>query len=183
MTRFLSLFILTALLSACGTLPQSGNTTLDAGQHWRLEGKLGITTPKESVSGFVSWKQSNQQYLINVSGPLGSGAIEIEGTPEMITLRQGNREISSESPEALIYDQLGWFFPVRHLQYWVQGQASPYAPVDKQTSTGHRLEHLWQDNWEVEYFRWDEYHQLPSKIRISQGDWRFMLVIKQWNQG
>lgn len=181
MSRILCLLCL-ALLSACSNLPPAAQDT-GKPQHWRLEGKLGITTPKESVSGFVAWSQNADQYTINVSGPLGTGALEIQGNPYGITLRQGNREISSETPEALIYEQLGWFFPVRHLQYWVQGQASPLAGIDKQELQGKRLQHLWQDNWEVEYFRWDEYHNLPDKIRISQGDWRFMLVIKQWNQG
>lgn len=182
MTRFICTLCIAIFLNACSNLQPVSNTDANP-QRWRLEGKLGITTPKESVSGFVSWRQNADQYTINVSGPLGSGAIEIQGSPNRVTLRQGDKEISSETPEALIYEQLGWFFPVRHLQYWVQGQASPFASVDKTEQSGKRLQHLWQDNWEVEYFRWDEYHNLPDKIRISQGDWRFMLVIKQWNQG
>jgi len=170
---FCSVFI----LSACSSLLKAPDTEQ---QKWRIEGKLGITTPEESLSGFLIWEQNQDEYNIHVSGPLGQGSTQINGDDDEVILTQGKHQIQSDDPGRLIYEQMGWHFPITNLRYWIVGEASPLSTAQSQYD-GERLSELMQDNWKVEYFRYDSYTGLPSRLRISQGDWRFLLVIKRWS--
>lgn len=165
------------MLSACSSWMQVPDTE----QHkWRIEGKLGITTPEESLSGFLIWEQNQDQYDIHVSGPLGQGSTQIKGDKNGIMLTQGKHSVSSDDPSQLIEEQMGWKFPIQNLRYWIIGEASPFSQAESQYD-GEQLSELNQDNWKVEYHRYDAYTGLPSRLRISQGGWRFLLVIKRWN--
>ena len=176
--RPLAVGCLALLASACSTLapapPQTDN------HQWRIEGKLGITTPDESLSGFLIWEQNQSTYSIHVSGPLGQGSTQIEGDEHQVTLTQGAHQVQSDDPNHLIYEQMGWRFPINNLKYWVVGEASPLSSAHSEFD-GERLALLEQDGWEVAYFRYDAYTGLPSRLRISQGEWRFLLVIKRWS--
>lgn len=151
---------------------------------WQIQGKIGVTTPSESASGFLVWEQNNDRFRIHVSGPLGQGTTEIEGTSDEITLTQDGQVIHSNDPQGLIYDQLGWHFPIKNLKYWIVGKPSPLTPASEmERDNDERLSLLKQDDWKIEYHRYDAYTGLPSRLRISQGQWRFLLVIKHWNVG
>ncbi len=169
---------LTLMLSACTSLMEIPDTDQ---QQWRIEGKLGITTPNESLSGFLIWEQNQDTYSIHVSGPLGQGSTQIDGNNDEITLTQGKRQLHSHDPSVLLYEQMGWRFPITNLRYWVIGEAAPLTLSERSYDEDERLEELMQDGWKIEYFRYDSYTGLPSRLRISQGDWRFLLVIKRWS--
>lgn len=168
----------TLYLSACSSLIEIPDTQQ---QQWRIEGKLGITTPQESVSGFLIWEQNRNAYSIHVSGPLGQGSTQIKGDDQQVTLTQGKRQLRSDNPSLLLYEQMGWRFPISNLRYWIIGETSPLSLAESSYDDDERLSEITQDNWKVEYFRYDTYTGLPSRLRISQGDWRFLLVIKRWS--
>jgi outer membrane lipoprotein LolB len=177
--RFLILVVLASQLLACTSLTSQPNAN---GQqaNWTLSGKIGITTPKESVAGFVRWQQQQDDFDIYVSGPLGQGSIRIEGNPDQATITQGGKTSNSVNPQQLVYEQLGWFFPLVNLPHWLQGKQAPYSPATKTSEDG-RLSQIKQDQWTVDYLRYHAYYQLPERIKIHQGDWKFIIVVKNWS--
>lgn len=177
MLKLLSAGLLSLCLISCSLSPSKPK------EHWDISGKIGITTPNESVAGFIQWQQDGNDFDIFVSGPLSVGSTHIQGNAASISLTREGKTVEGINPQQLIYDELGWFFPIENLAFWLKGKAAPYSPAKKHFTDNKRLRSLQQDTWQVEYLRYDDYHQLPQRIRISQGQWKFLIVIKHWNVG
>lgn len=175
---FIALFfaVNTLLLTACSSIPQSSE---EFRNNWTLSGKIGVTTPEERAAGFIRWKQQNGDFDIYVSGPLNAGSTHIQGNLETIKISQGGKTLSGVNPEQFIYKNLGWYFPIQNLPYWLQGKTAPYSPAESQQD-GDYLTQIQQDNWQVDLSRHHGYYQVPQKIKISQGDWQFLFVAKNW---
>ncbi|MEY8204619.1 MAG: lipoprotein insertase outer membrane protein LolB [Bermanella sp.] len=171
--------LLTVLLSGqitgCSPLTRKPNS-----DSWTLSGKIGITTPKESAAGFIRWQQQLDNFDIYVSGPLGQGSTRIQGNPQQATLTQGGKTSESLNPQQLVYQQLGWFFPLQNLPFWLQGKQAPFSTAHTTSKDG-RLSEIKQDRWTVELLRYHSYHNLPERIKIRQGDWKFLIVVKNWS--
>lgn len=175
--RFIALVVMTLLLSSCSVIPKSNKVM----GNWEVSGKIGVTTPKESIAGFIQWQQTGNQFDVYVSGPLSVGSTQIKGTPNKISITQGGKTTSGINPQKLIYEQIGWHFPIQNLPYWIQGQAAPYSKASISKGDNGRLTQILQDKWQVSYPRYNEYYGQPSKIKISQGQWKFLIVIKNWS--
>lgn len=156
---------------------QPSSNALDT---WSITGKIGVRTPKESMAGFLTWQQNQHAFDIYVSGPLAQGATRIIGDLNTVTIEQGGQTKQGIDPQQLIWQELGWQFPLSNLKHWLTGNTAPEsnAQIIKQ---GNRLESFKQDGWTVNYLRFDEYYNLPERIRISQGDWRFTIIVKTWS--
>ena len=165
------------LLAACSSIPKNQ----DVMGNWEVSGKIGVTTPKESVAGFIQWQQTGDVFNVYVSGPLSAGSTRIKGSPKKISITQGGKTTSGLNPQKLIYEQLGWVFPVQNLPYWIKGQVAPYSKAATNKDDAGRLTKIQQDKWQVAYPRYNEYYGQPSKIKISQGQWKFLIVIKNWS--
>ncbi len=147
---------------------------------WSFDGKIGITTPDDSMAGFIQWKQQKDNFDIYVTGPLGQGSTRIEGTSKHATLTQGGKIHTGVNPQQLIYQQLGWFFPLKNLPYWLKGKTAPFSPAKTESKDG-KLAKIEQDLWNVEIQRYDPYYDLPARIKIRQGKWKFLIVVKNWS--
>jgi outer membrane lipoprotein LolB len=166
------------LLLACSMAPTSPPQS-----NWAVSGKIGITTPTQSVAGFIQWKQQGKDFDIYVSGPFTVGSTRIQGNIANISLTQGGKTVEGINPQKLIYDELGWFFPIENLPFWLKGQAAPYSPANRETDESEQLTQIRQDKWQVDFLRYNDYYDLPERIRISQGQWKFLIVIKHWEFG
>lgn len=181
--RFLAIMCcIAAALSSCASLTPSSNNAAQnkAMGNWGISGKIGITTPNESVAGFIEWQQSEDEFNVFVSGPLSVGSTRIEGNSSEISITQNGKTTSGLDPEELIYEQLGWLFPVQNLPFWIKGQAAPYSKATVKRSNSGQIKQLKQDNWQVAYPRYNAYYGQPSRIVIKQGQWKFLIVIKNW---
>jgi len=177
--RFLFVPLLVSLLISqlTGCSPFNSKPAQDS---WTLSGKIGITTPKESMAGFIRWQQQQDNFDIYVSGPLGQGSTRIQGNPQQATLTQGGKTSESLNPQQLVYEQLGWFFPLENLPFWLQGKQAPFSPANTSNKDGN-LSEIQQDQWTVELLRYHKYYNLPERIKIRQGDWKFLIVVKNWS--
>lgn len=162
-------------LAACSVLPEK-----TAQQNWAFDGKIGITTPQERAAGFLSWQQTGDEFDIYVSGPLAQGSTRIQGNLNRITLTQGGQVLSGLEPEQFIYEQLGWVFPIGNLPYWLTGKVAPHSKAIS-SSKDKQLQQIKQDKWTVDFQRYHSYYNLPERIKISQGKWSFLIVVKNWH--
>jgi len=160
-------------LAACSFTPTQPE------QNWSFSGKIGVTTPNDALAGFIEWKQTGNVFDVFVSGPFTVGQTRITGNQANIAITQNGQTTEGINPQALIYEQLGWYFPIENLPYWLKGEASPYSQASIEGEANTEVIH--QDGWQVEYLRYDAYYELPSKIRIRQGDWKFLIVVKHWS--
>lgn len=177
---FLSLFGCAVSPTTDSPLQQKSLASLT---DWTLEGKLGFRSPQKNGSAWINWQQQGDDYNLRLSGPFGAKATQIEGNNHYAVLRQaGERELNAPDARALTERLFGWPLPVQQMIYWVKGSPGPrdaeilYAEDSKQIST------LTQNGWKLEYSDYQTWQHwtLPGKIRGTNGDLGFTLVIKSW---
>jgi outer membrane lipoprotein LolB len=193
MIKYLGL-IFFLFLTSCATLPPPSSEPLKLSWEerkqalqkidtWKLRGAIAIHTPGESGSASLNWQQKAQTYTISLFGPLGTNAVQINGQPGLVTLRNSQgQEFQATSPEQLLYNQLGWRLPVSHLYYWTRGLPVPSLPAQKAFDPYNRLSRLTQANWQVWFKQYGVFNQqeLPTKIVLTHPQLNIKLIIYQW---
>lgn len=152
--------------------------------HWDLRGKLSVRTPNETVTGFISWNQSNDRYDIFITGPFGQGSTTLSGDAHRITLNLPGWKSprTSTNPAALMQQYLGWQFPIEDVRYWVKAQPHPDYPSDIATDNYGLTESITQHGWDIDYSRYQQQgnYWLPGRLKITGHNHRFILVINDW---
>lgn len=156
---------------------------LDAMTRWQLAGKVGIRSDGEAVSGYFNWKETPEHYLIQLSGPIGGGSMQIEGRPGWVAVRDsegGLRE--AESAETLLKSETGWWLPVSLLRYWVRGIPAPALPERHSLDVQGRISSLEQAGWRLAYSGYQKVgeRELPEKIILEIDRLHITLIFKEW---
>ncbi len=197
--RTLSLFaLLCTLLLGCSSQPttrpqppippqswEQRQQQLAPLSQWQVLGKIRIQSASDDSAANLSWEQHQDHYQIYMAGPLGQGAINIQGSEQTgITLEiSGEQRMQAASPEQLLYQRLGWEAPISQIPYWIKGMPAPHTRHSKHLDPDNKLQRLQQDGWVIDYL---DYHpnlqpQLPRKIRLQRGDsLTLTLILKQW---
>lgn len=186
------------LLSGCATQPllPSGTwaerqTHLEQLDDWRLTGKLGVRIPGENGSATLRWRQTPNDYTLDLSGPFGSGRLLIEGQPGAVTLYQGNEPpLTASTAEELIFLSTQWTIPVTHLTWWVRALPAPRLKITQgETNAQGHLTTLEQAGWRLQYSQYQPVASangnllMPGKILAEYGDIRLTLIIREWHLG
>jgi len=151
---------------------------------WEIRGRTAITQGKEAWNAGLNWHENAGHYHIKLMGPFSQGGIHLEGTPEQVILTLSDGEmIAAATPEALLTKAFELKLPISALRDWVRGL--PYAGAPYQTleiDDQGRLKYLEQQQWKVDYQRYETYGQqhMPSKLFISHPDFSVRLVINNW---
>lgn len=191
-------FLIAGALSSCTTITPTSSVsatkiswkerqlTLNRLQNWQLNGKIGVQTARDSGSASVDWKQNHQQFIISLSGPLGSGGLKLTGHPGIVTLDTSDgKHFSANSAEQLLSKQWGWNLPVSHLNYWVRGLPAPSSAYTSQLDSSQRLSELVQQGWHVQFMSYTRSGNidLPDKISITSPTLKTKIVIYDWKLG
>lgn len=158
--------------------------------HWQVTGKLGVRVPGDSGSANLRWRQLDTHYTIDLSGPLGSGRVFIDGQPGEVSLQQaGEPPHTAATAEELIHYSTGWTIPVTQLIYWVRALPAPKQKVTHwEKNAEDQLTLLEQAGWRIQYSQYeavtsaagDESFLLPRRVVAEYGDARLTLVIREW---
>ena len=117
-------------LAGCATLPQP-TISLHAPIHqlslhqqdsWLIRGKLGFKSPEKKQSANLRWKQTQQQYQLNLTSIIGTSLLNMKGNEEGVTLTTDDKTYQDSDPSYLIWRVTGWQVPVEKLRFWVKGQ-------------------------------------------------------------
>ncbi|MAZ38555.1 MAG: outer membrane lipoprotein LolB [Legionellales bacterium] len=188
--------LLALLLTACATMPASksaNNQTITWTKresqlltltHWQANGAMSIKQNNKATSASLYWTQQGQNnYTINLQGPLGTGAMKITAQPGKVTLLQADKQPQSASTaEALLKAQTGWYLPISNLYYWVRGLPVPNVPANKKYDQYHHLQSLQQQGWLINYQRYTAVNNLdlPSKLILQKKPFTIKIIISQW---
>jgi outer membrane lipoprotein LolB len=174
------------LLSACAALPKvpDGHYSQKARSHlydikeWHLEGRLAITSQKDSWSANIDWNHLPNSETIKLSGPLGQGAVVIELVNGTVKIDRGGGNVqTSNQPEQFINQQLGMFVPLQSLRYWAVGLPEPELDFQG-TADG-----FVQDGWLIAYkdMQRTGIETMPRKMAVSNENVKLKLMIDQWD--
>lgn len=167
---------------------------LIAYDQWQLQGKLGFKTLDRGGSATLYWSQNQQQYQVQLKGPLGAGNVVIEGDQSSAQMLSGDK-LYRAAPTALAARFTGLPIPVDALAWWVRGLPNPNAspnpnsnpnstaPTGLITNPDGTAASFVQQGWQLTFSR---YHMtnvglLPKKVSGQLGDQSFKLVISRWN--
>ncbi|MGB2055521.1 MAG: lipoprotein insertase outer membrane protein LolB, partial [Porticoccaceae bacterium] len=191
-TQFILLITL-VMLAGCSyqptVQPQSRSWSehqqqLMAYDQWQLQGKLGFKTLDSGGSATLYWSQNQQQYQVQLKGPLGAGNVVIEGDQTSAQMLRGDT-VYRATPTALAARFTGLPIPVDALAWWVRGLPNPNnsASTGLVTNPDGTAANFVQQGWSLTFSR---YHMtnaglLPKKISGQLGDQSFKLVISRWN--
>lgn len=152
---------------------------------WNLSGKVGARLPENSGSARLHWRQEQDQFRIDLSGPFGQGRVIIDSHNEGVRLRQGGEPpLEAPTAEELMWHATGWAFPVEQLMYWVRGIPAPdYAHhIGEYTPEG-LLKTMTQSGWTLNFSDYEatEAVPLPGRIIATRDDTRLILVVHEWS--
>ena len=153
-----------------------------AGEGWTLQGRVAISSGKESGNARIEWQQPPvlDSYQVTLSAPVTRQSWRLQvnaGRATLSGLDGGDR--SGPDAGLLLREATGWDIPVEALRFWlrglpVEGRVTQYAFDARQ-----RLVGLDQNGWHIQFERVGD-EVLPRRITASRGDSRVRLVIDQW---
>lgn len=145
---------------------------------WKFEGRMAISSAKDSWNANVKWQHKTGLDQIGLSGLLGQGATLIAIADDWVTIDAGKGPIEqSNDPDAFVSEQLGVFVPVQALASWVIGLPA------KKTREVVNQEGFEQDGWLVSYKEWEKAGDrlMPHKIYVKNDQVKLKLIIEQWD--
>jgi outer membrane lipoprotein LolB len=188
--------LVTIALCSCSTLtpsppsvPQPISTrqaSLNRIQNWQLYGKIAVQTDRDAGSASFNWTQHHDNYVVSLSGPLGTHPIKLSGRMGYTVLETSNgKRFTAQSPEILLAQQWGFNLPVSNLKYWIRGLPAPNLPAKKHTDAYGRLSQLSQAGSTVQYLSYHSVHSvdLPDKIFITSPSLKTKIIIYSWQIG
>lgn len=154
--------------------------------HWTLQGKLSVTSDKDSGSGTLTWRQDGDRYDFTVRAPVTGRSFRLTGGPdgaELDGLDGGPRR--GPDAESLMAQTVGWNIPMAELKSWVLGLRADTGPADIRFGDDRLPSQLMQDGWTVDYKAWDATKQpaMPSKVFAEKAPFKIRLAIESWQLG
>lgn len=209
MTRLISLvFILLGLISLAGcsqvpvtTSKPSGVVTVNQQtawqkrqayvknkQAWNLNSKVAMRYGDENVSFRLKWLQQPAfNYVMQIFNPLTGAMIArlSRKSGGVSLLADDGRIYRDTDEERLLLKQSGLNLPVKGMQYWVRGIASPKHKVDAlQLDAYGRPQVLQQAGWKIKYSRYanNNYNAMPNRIVLVRGkdNLYVKMIAKKW---
>ena len=180
-------------ISGCATergnaLPEMSDwetrrATLVGLDDWSFSGRIGVKSTDDGFNGRLRWRQQSDDFDASLSGPLGAGAVRIEGSSERLVVYDRDGVVTElDNPELDLKRRYGWTIPVESLRYWVLGVPDPRRPADVDFGDDGRLSRLSQGGWtaEITEYREGGGQLMPQRITAENGESRVRLVIDRW---
>ena len=181
--------LLMVLASGCTPLPPRPveTWTAPAWDDWGLRGRIAVRAADEGWHANLSWQQTGDAFRIELSGPLGQGAIRLHSDGRTVRLEAANgMRDQAVNADLLLARHTGWHLPVSGLRYWVRGLAVPARPAHWIRAAGGRPERLQQDGWDIRYTDFQDrpgQGSLPRRVELERDGLQARLVIDSWAPG
>ena len=149
-----------------------------------INGKLSITHNKKRDIASFAWQQNQNNYIINISGPLNLNSVKITGTANQVEFCQsGQACLRAKSSEQLFFNQFGWRLPISNMRYWIL--ALP-APAKMEAAKFDQYGHLVvfkQQGWEIGFSDFQSVNNvdLPNIIALQNKKFFIKLKIKEYS--
>jgi len=191
-----TLVVAASLLVACSTLlstaptgaedepawvaHQAQLTTLSG---WTFDGRVGVIDGKDSGSGSLTWSQQGDRSVLDFRGPLGAGAVHMEGDAAALHVKTSRGDdFTTSDPETDLGARLHQPLPILSLRYWVLGMPDPDADYTKTSDAHGELVSLEQRGWHVDYqgYAAVEGFSLPTLLVLQLGAVHIKLAVGEW---
>ena len=156
--------------------------------NWNLKSKVALRFRDENASFGLNWAQKEfQQYVMQITNPVTGGLVaKLSRDKSGVSLLADDGKTYRDSDEErLLQRQAGIGLPLKGMQYWVRGLASPTYKTDKLVldSLG-RPQSINQAGWKIDYSRYlsNKANAMPRKVVITRtkDNVYLKMIAKQW---
>ena len=155
---------------------------------WNLNSKVALRYRADHWSFALKWlQQSANQYIMEIKNPVTGGLLAklSRNNSQVSLLADDGKTYRDSNEERLLLRQTGVKLPLKGMQYWVRGLASPRYKVEKLVlDASGRPQVLYQAGWKIEYSRYtnNRFDAMPQRVVITRTENSVYLkmIIKQW---
>lgn len=194
---FIVLALCTLLLNGCAGVPTTPSLPADQAwevqqnelrtfNRWQMSGRIGFRTSNNGTSASIEWTQTHAAYQMQLFGPFGAGALQINGVKETFQVSSNEGILNQDEAKKYLKRTFGVDIPLAELSYWVKGLPAPDKPHKLFLTKQGQLSELRQSNWLIKYTDYNEQlsPQMPTKISLKSDELSIKLVVHEWrNQG
>ena len=184
MARLVTALALTLALAGCASTPPVApvDTRAALPERWTLEGRIGVKSADQSLSGNVRWQHRNGADDVLLTSPLGQGVARIVRHSSGVILEIPNQPARrAADAESLTRAVLGYGLPVSGLSWWVQARPAPGSTFEVTRDTWNRFAQIKQDGWTISYLRYaDDAPARPQKLALTREGLEIRLVVDSW---
>jgi outer membrane lipoprotein LolB len=156
--------------------------------NWNLKSKVALRFRDENTSFGLNWAQrAAQYYVMQITNPITGGLVAKLSRDKsgVILLSDDGKTYRDNDEERLLQRQVGIGLPLKGMQYWVRGLASPQYKTEKLTLDAYgRPQSIQQAGWKINYSRYlsNKSNAMPRKVVISRAkdDVYLKMIAKQW---
>lgn len=155
---------------------------------WNLDSKIALRYRADHWNFGLKWlQQSAKQYVMQIKNPVTGGLLaKLSRTNNAVSLLANDGKTYKDSDEErLLLRQTGVKLPIKGMQYWVRGLASPLYKVEKVALDAKgRPQALYQAGWKITYSKYvnNNFDAMPRKIVISRtkNSVYLKMIVKKW---
>ena len=184
MSRWIASLWLALVLGGCATTAPVPSVLPGAPlpSSWTLQGRIGIQTDEQSLSGTLHWQHHEQSDELLLTSPLGQGVARIMVDAEGAVLDMPNQPARhAADAESLTREALGYSLPVAGLVWWVQAQPAPDRVFEARRDATGRLAQLKQDGWVIDYQYAADASVRPRKLVVVRDGMEIRLIADRWS--
>ncbi|TQV81406.1 lipoprotein insertase outer membrane protein LolB [Aliikangiella coralliicola] len=185
--RTLAAIIGLTLLVGCQTNRPTnglgGPASLETLNHWELKARVAIKTPEESVSATLDWQKKDSDFDFHIYGLFGATYAHLIQKGHEATLKLPEDRVHyHQDAEQLLYQSLGWDFPIDALSFWIKGLPSGKSGEQFSRNDEGELQQLTFNGWQVNFSRYQTFsgYSMPKMIKAKHPQLGLKVVIKDW---
>lgn len=194
--KFILSLLVAISIAGCSTTPphkfvadpdkkwHQRKTVLSGINNWVISGRLALINGNESWQLNLKWQRHGDMYVLDLSGPFGTGHAQLTGSKGNVLLVDADQNYYyADSPDRLLLEVTGLQIPVKSLLYWINGIPDRNVKVDNQRLDAFgRLAELRQSDWNVHFkkYIYVKEHELPQKIFIDGFNLKVKIFIDEW---
>ncbi|WP_370309196.1 lipoprotein insertase outer membrane protein LolB [Sinimarinibacterium flocculans] len=134
-------------------------------------------------SGELLWRQrADDSFTLQLRGPLGAGAVAIDGDADGVIVRSKDGEHRTDDPQGWMQAALGWTLPLADLRAWTLGLPADGAIDRLVLDAEGRIASLEQHGWTVHYESYQTVGALalPRRLEARSAEVHLRLLIDRW---
>jgi outer membrane lipoprotein LolB len=167
---------------------QVQRAALQALDSFAVQGRIAASRAGEGFNASLDWQQRAAASRVQLSGPLGFGALQLQLESGELTLTSRGETLRGEAAVAVVEQQLGFSPPLAALRFWILGVPAPHATIEnEQVGVEGELVELSQLGWVL---RFESYAQqrthaglarMPARLIATRDDLRLRLIVDRRN--
>ena len=150
-------------------------------ENWSLSGRLSLRDGQQSRMSLIKWHHNKALDIWVLSSLIGRTAAEISHTGGVTYIKEPGKSKKGLSDQELA-EAFGFVLPLNHLSYWVRGLVDDRELNEAWMKKRYTINEFEQNGWVISLAKYAREGEviLPSKVVISKGDLKIIIVVDKW---